>query len=58
MTASEITAAAPHYAGLARRVAAGLLDLVVAWAAYSIAIMLLAPDAASPRAGRRVTAVG
>jgi uncharacterized protein len=47
VTASEITAAAPHYAGLARRVAAGLLDLVVAWAAYSIAIMLLAPDAAS-----------
>ena len=47
MTVSEISAAAPRYAGLARRVAAGLLDLVVAWAAYSIAIMLLAPDAAS-----------
>ena len=47
MTASEISAAAPRYAGLARRVAAGLLDLVVAWAVYSIAIMLLAPDAAS-----------
>ena len=47
MTVSEISAAAPRYAGLVRRVAAGLLDLVVAWAVYSIAIMLLAPDAAS-----------
>ena len=47
MTASEITVAAPRYAGLGRRVAAGLLDLVVAWAAYSIAILLLDPDAAS-----------
>jgi len=47
VTASEITADAPRYAGLTRRVAAGLLDLVVAWAAYSIAIILLDPDAAS-----------
>lgn len=47
MTASEVTAAAPRYAGLTRRLAAVLLDLVVAWAAYSIAVMLLDPDAAS-----------
>jgi CAAX protease family protein len=47
VTVSEISAAAPRYAGLVRRVAAGLLDLVVAWAVYSIAIMLLDPNAAS-----------
>ncbi len=47
MTVSEISPAGPRYAGLARRVVAGLLDLVVAWAVYSIAVMLLAPDAAS-----------
>jgi membrane protease YdiL (CAAX protease family) len=32
---------------LTRRAAAGLLDLVIAWAAYSIAIMALDPDVAS-----------
>jgi membrane protease YdiL (CAAX protease family) len=57
VTASEITAVAPRYAGLGRRVAAGLLDLVVAWAAYSIAIMLLDPDAAGEYATTWETAL-
>ena len=47
MTASESHRDAPQYAGLTRRAVAGLLDLVIAWAAYSIAIMALDPDAAS-----------
>jgi CAAX protease family protein len=47
VTVSEVTPAAPRYAGLTRRLAAVLLDLVIAWAVYSIAVMLLDPDAAS-----------
>jgi membrane protease YdiL (CAAX protease family) len=46
VTASELSESAPRYAGLTRRAAACLLDLVIAWAAYSIAIMALDPDAA------------
>jgi uncharacterized protein len=46
VTTSELSHGAPRYAGLARRAVAGLLDLVLAWAAYSIAILALDPDAA------------
>jgi membrane protease YdiL (CAAX protease family) len=45
--ASELRPDAPRYAGLPRRVVAGLLDLALAWAAYSVAITVLDPDAAS-----------
>jgi membrane protease YdiL (CAAX protease family) len=37
----------PHYAGLPRRAVAGLLDFALAWAAYSVAITVLDPNAAS-----------
>jgi len=47
VTVSQISESAPRYAGLTRRVAVGLLDLVIAWAAYSIAIIAVDPDAAS-----------
>lgn len=47
MIASEGRSDAPRYAGLSRRVVAGLLDLAIAWAAYSVAITVLDPNAAS-----------
>jgi CAAX protease family protein len=55
VTVSPIPASDPRSAGLGRRAVAGLLDLVLAWAAYSIAILALAPDAASEYATTRET---
>jgi membrane protease YdiL (CAAX protease family) len=45
--ASELSHEPPPYAGLTRRFVAGAIDLAIAWAAYSIAITVLDPDAAS-----------
>jgi len=45
--ASELRSDAPRYAGLPRRIVAGLLDLALAWVAYSVAITVLDPNAAS-----------
>jgi membrane protease YdiL (CAAX protease family)/uncharacterized RDD family membrane protein YckC len=53
--ASELSHEAPPYAGLPRRVVAGLVDLAIAWAAYSIAITILDPDAASEYATTQQT---
>jgi len=53
--ASELSHEAPPYAGLPRRVVAGLVDLAIAWAAYSIAITVLDPDAASEYATTQQT---
>jgi hypothetical protein len=55
--ASELSHEAPPYAGLPRRVVAGLVDLAIAWAAYSIAITALDPDAASDYATTEQTVV-
>lgn len=55
MIASELSHEAPPYAGLPRRVVAGLVDLAIAWAAYSIAITVLDPDAASEYATTQQT---
>jgi uncharacterized protein len=55
--ASELSHGAPPYAGLPRRVVAGLVDLAIAWAAYSIAITALDPDAASEYATTEQTVV-
>jgi uncharacterized protein len=57
VTASELTVETPPYAGLVRRGVAILLDLAVGWAAYSIAITALDPDAASEYATTTETAL-
>lgn len=47
MIATELTAEAPPYAGIVRRAVAIVLDLALGLVAYSIAITVLDPDAAS-----------
>jgi membrane protease YdiL (CAAX protease family) len=55
--ASELSHEAPPYAGLPRRIVAGLVDLAIAWAVYSIAITALDPGAASEYATTEQTVV-
>jgi membrane protease YdiL (CAAX protease family) len=55
--ASDLSHQAPIYAGLPRRLLAGAIDLAIAWAAYSIAITALDPDAASEYATTGQTVV-
>jgi membrane protease YdiL (CAAX protease family) len=55
--ASELSHQTPPYAGLPRRVVAGLVDLAIAWAAYSIAITALDPHVASEYATTQQTVV-
>jgi len=57
VTGTELTVEPPPYAGLVRRCVAILLDLAVGWAAYSIAITTLDPDAASEYATTGETAL-
>jgi uncharacterized protein len=57
VTGAELTVETPPYAGLVRRGVAILLDLAVGWAAYSIAITALDPDAASEYATTSETAL-
>lgn len=47
MIATDLPTEAPPYAGVVRRAVAVLLDLALGWVAYSIAITLLDPNAAS-----------
>ena len=47
MIAPELHHASPSYAGLARRLVAGAIDLALAWAAYSIAITAFDPGITS-----------
>jgi CAAX protease family protein len=55
--ATDLTTATPPYAGIVRRGIAILLDLALGWAAYSIAITLLDPNAASEYATTEETAL-
>jgi membrane protease YdiL (CAAX protease family)/uncharacterized RDD family membrane protein YckC len=55
--ATELGHEPPLYAGLPRRVVAALVDLAVAWAAYSIAITVLDPGVASEHATTGQTVV-
>ena len=57
MIATDLTTATPPYAGIVRRGIAILLDLALGWAAYSIAITLLDPNAASEYATTGETAL-
>ena len=57
MIASEVPSDTPRYAGLPRRVVAGLLDLAIGWAAYSVVITLVDPNAASEYATTGQTAL-
>ncbi len=50
MIATELRPDPPRYAGLPRRLVALLVDLAIAWGAYSIAITLLDPGVASDHA--------
>jgi len=55
--ATDLATEAPPYAGVVRRAVAILLDLALGWAAYSIAITLIDPDAASEYATAAETAL-
>ena len=57
MIATESSQSVPAYAGLPRRTVAVLIDLAIAWAAYSIAITALDPHGASEYATTGQTVV-
>lgn len=57
MIASELSHEPPRYAGLPRRVVAVVIDLALAWAAYSIAITVLDPGVAGEYATTRQTVI-